>query len=110
MQSSIEVGSSLKWESGIHPENAGVSVASGDRVSNRSTQFRDPTQMRMPRDKVCHVFSRSGGYPDCGGDPLARVITCVEARHRNTGNRQMFRKRDPKGVSGGLRPTKGNVR
>ena len=90
---------------GVSPSSPSISSS-----STLTTQFRDPTQMRMPRDKVCHVFWRSGGYPDCGGDALARVITCVEARHMNTGNRPMVRKRDPKGASGGLHPTKGNVR
>ena len=40
-----------------------------------------PNTRKIPRDKVCHVFSILGVYPVFGSEGLARVITCFEVRH-----------------------------
>jgi len=63
MQSSIEVGSSLQWESDIHPENAGVRVASGDRVSNRFVTAGGQVTIRIsrPASAICMGRVSEGG-------------------------------------------------
>jgi len=81
-------------------------VVRTDASASQTTQFCDPTLEKIPRDKVCHAFYSLRGYPDCGSEGLARVVTCLKRATRipeNARGSGHANRREPPTVCAGRR-------